>query len=53
MTAEAAAEFEKNCREMYDQMTRVAITPSWVHFYDFGAGRMPTFLMELAEGNQP
>lgn len=51
MDAEAAAEFEKNCREMYDQMARIAIVPSWVRFYDFGAGRMPKFLKELAERN--
>jgi hypothetical protein len=49
MGAEAAAQFEKNCRAMYDQMARIAILPSWVRFYDFGAGRMPTFLKELAE----
>ncbi len=29
MGAEAAAQFEKNCREMYDQMARIAIVPSW------------------------
>ena len=51
MGAEAAAEFEKNCRAMYDQMARIAIVPSWVRFYDFGAGRMPKFLRELAERN--
>jgi pyridoxamine 5'-phosphate oxidase-like protein len=49
MGAEAAAEFEKNCREMYDQMARIAIVPTWVRFYDFSVGRMPKFLMELAE----
>jgi hypothetical protein len=52
MDADAAAEFEQNVREMYDQMARIAITPSWVRFYDFGAGRMPRFLKELAEHNQ-
>jgi Pyridoxamine 5'-phosphate oxidase len=51
MDAEAAAEFEQNCRKMYDQMARIAIVPSWVRFYDFGAGRMPKFLQELAERN--
>ena len=51
MDAEAAAEFEQNVRKMYDQMARIAITPSWVRFYDFGAGRMPRFLQELAEQN--
>ena len=52
MGAEAAAEFEKNCREMYDQMARIAIVPSWVRFYDFGTGRIPKFLKELAERNR-
>ncbi len=49
MDAEAAAQFERNCREMYDQMARIAITPQWVRYYDFGAGRMPRFLLDLAE----
>jgi len=53
MGVEAAAEFERNCRQMYDRMARIAITPSWVRFYDFGAGRMPRFLTELAERNRP
>ena len=48
MDAEAAAEFEQQCRKMYDQMVRIAITPRWVRYYDFGAGRMPRFLQELA-----
>ena len=52
MDAEAAAEFEKNCRATYDQMARIAIEPSWVRFYDFGAGRMPKFLTELMERAQ-
>jgi hypothetical protein len=47
-----AAAFEKNCREMYDQMARIAVVASWVRFYDFGAGRMPGFLKELAERNR-
>lgn len=48
MDADAAATFEANVRRMYDQMARIAITPTWVRFYDFGAGRMPRFLQELA-----
>ena len=52
MDAEAAAEFEQNVRGMYDQMARIAITPRWVRYYDFGAGRMPRFLQELAERNR-
>lgn len=49
MDAETAAQFEQNCRAMYDKMARIAITPSWVRYYDFNAGRVPTFLRELAE----
>jgi hypothetical protein len=52
MGVEAAAEFERNVREMYPQMARIAITPHWVRYYDFGAGRMPRFLQELAAQNQ-
>lgn len=52
MDAEAAAQFEQNCREMYDRMARIAITPRWVRYYDFGAGRMPRFLKDLAERNR-
>lgn len=51
MDAEAAATFEENCRQLYDRMARIAITPNWVRFYDFGAGRIPRFLQELAERN--
>jgi hypothetical protein len=53
MDAEAAAEFEQNVRGTYDQMARIAITPHWVRFYDFGAGRVPRFLQDLTEQNQP
>jgi hypothetical protein len=51
MDAAAAAEFERNCRQMYDRMARIAITPTWARYYDFGIGRMPRFLRELAERN--
>jgi len=49
MGAEAAEQFEQACREMYDQMARIAVTPRWARFYDFGTGRVPKFLQELAE----
>ena len=29
--------------------SRRTITPRWVRYYDFGAGRKPRFLHELAE----
>lgn len=47
--AEYAAEFERNCRALYDQMARIALEPQWARFYDFGAGRVPEFLAELAK----
>ena len=35
---------------MYEQMVRISIEPQWARFYDFGAGRLPTFLTNLAKG---
>ena len=49
MDAEAAAAFEESCRKMYARMARIAITPTWVRYYDFEAGRMPRFLKDLAD----
>jgi hypothetical protein len=53
MDAEAAAEFEQNVRGVYDQMARIAITPRWARYYDFGAGRVPRFLQDLAGRARP
>jgi hypothetical protein len=53
MDAAAAARFGQDCRELYDQMARIAITPRWVRYYDFGAGRVPRFLQDLAGRAQP
>lgn len=52
MDADTAAQFEQNCRQIYDQMARIAITPNWVQFYDFGSGRLPRFLQDLVERSQ-
>ncbi|MEL7974377.1 pyridoxamine 5'-phosphate oxidase family protein [Isoptericola sp. F-RaC21] len=48
MDGAAAEEFERACRELYDRMARIAITPRWARYYDFGTGRIPAFLQELA-----
>ena len=53
MDPDAATEFEQNVRGLYKQMARIAITPGWVRFYDFGAGRMPQFRTDLVGQNQP
>jgi hypothetical protein len=42
------AEFERNVRSTYPQMVRISIAPIWARFFDFGAGRLPAFLAELA-----
>ena len=48
MEASQLAEFERQVRSVYRQMVRIAIEPQWARFYDFGAGRLPKFLSELA-----
>jgi uncharacterized protein YndB with AHSA1/START domain len=42
------AAFEAAVRSMYQQMARITIEPRWARYYDFGAGRIPRFLRELA-----
>lgn len=49
MDPDAAAAFEHHVRGLYDRMARIAITPTWARFYDFGTGRVPGFLQELVE----
>ena len=50
MGADQVTEFERQVRSMYDQMARISIEPVWARFFDFGAGRMPSFLTKLAGG---
>jgi len=49
MTADEAEQFESQVRSVYRQMARITITPAWVRFYDFPAGRLPPFLAALVE----
>jgi len=42
------AAFEGHVRSTYEQQVRISIEPRWARFYDFGAGRVPAFLTELA-----
>ena len=37
---------------MYKQMARITIQPQWARYYDFGAGRVPGFLLKLIQENQ-
>lgn len=44
---EQVAEFERHVGAMYRQMARISIEPTWARFFDFGAGRIPSFLTAL------
>ena len=48
LAAEHVEPFERQVRSMYPQMARISIEPRWARFYDFGAGRIPSFLSTLA-----
>ena len=43
------AAFEAQVRATYKRMARITIAPTWARFYDFGAGRFPTFLRRLVD----
>jgi hypothetical protein len=45
--ADQLAEFERQVRSTYDRMARISVEPAWARFFDFGAGRLPSFLMKL------
>src|ERR687885_397391 len=45
------AAFEANVRALYEQMARITIAPKWARYYDFGAGRFPTFLRRLVDAH--
>jgi hypothetical protein len=47
LSAGQVTEFERQVRSMYDQMARISIEPVWARIFDFGAGRMPSFLRKL------
>ena len=48
LDAEQVETFERQVRSMYPQMARISIEPRWARFYDFGAGRIPSFVSTLA-----
>lgn len=50
MNAEDVADFAEQARATYPQMARITLAPTWARYFDFGAGRMPAFLTELANG---
>ena len=47
MEADQARQFEAAVRSLYKQMARINIQPQWARCYDFGAGRVPGFLLKL------
>jgi hypothetical protein len=50
LSADVFTEFERQVRATYEQMARISIEPAWARFFDFGAGRLPAFLMKLVGG---
>lgn len=50
MEGDELKEFQMNVRSVYERMARISIIPMWARFFDFGAGRVPAFLRELASG---
>ena len=54
MDADAAAEFEQNCREMYDQgSARIAITPYWVRYTSSAPGKCRDSCRNWPSGTGP
>ena len=51
MSGEQARQFEANVRSVYKQMAGITIEPGWARYYDFAAGRMPGFLLQLVSEN--
>jgi nitroimidazol reductase NimA-like FMN-containing flavoprotein (pyridoxamine 5'-phosphate oxidase superfamily) len=47
MQGSELASFEQAVRATYDHMVRIAITPAWARYFDFGGGRFPRFLEDL------
>ena len=43
------AAFEAAVRALYTHMARITIAPTWARYYDFGAGRFPTFPQRLVD----
>jgi hypothetical protein len=48
LAVDEVAEFERQARSTYDRMARISVEPAWARFFDFGAGRLPSFLTKLA-----
>lgn len=47
LPADQVAGFESQVRSTYEQMARISIAPAWARYFDFGAGRLPSFLSKL------
>jgi len=48
LDAQELDEFTEQAGAMHEQMVRIAITPGWARYFEFGTGRWPKFLRELA-----
>ncbi|OBK77265.1 pyridoxamine 5'-phosphate oxidase family protein [Mycobacterium sp. 1274761.0] len=50
MEPDQQAEFEREVRRVYPQMARISVQPRWGRFFDYGAGRLPSFLDKIING---
>lgn len=48
MDGDEFGEFDRNVRSFYKEMARIAVEPQWVRYFDFGVGRIPRFLQDIA-----
>jgi hypothetical protein len=53
LDGEQFAEFERGVPTFYSQMAVIRIRPRQARYFDFGAGLMPRFLLELASHAAP
>ncbi len=49
MKGDELVAFEAQVRQLSARMARISITPTWAHYHDVGAGRVPTFLRRLLD----
>src|SRR5262249_3181832 len=49
MSGDDLAGFAAAVRATYAAMARITITPTWARYFDFGGGRVPTYLRRLLD----
>lgn len=49
LEGEARREAEARLRSLHRRMSLITVHPTWARYYDFGAGRVPSFLARLGD----